>query len=387
MPVPTAAGAPLTATATVNLDHLRHNARMLQERAGRAAVMGVVKANAYGHGAVPVARALRDEGIRRFAVANLPEALELREAGFEEPIQVFAAPLPAYLPAYAAHDLGVTVSSTDVADAVIRAAREHEPLRVHVKVDTGMGRIGVAPAEAADVAERLANARGVQLDGLWTHLSSADEEDLSFTHRQLDWFDSVVDAVGHHAAHVHVANSAGLLALPHRTTRYPRPIVRIGLALYGLAPRPGMPSADDLLPVLRLTSRVTHVKTVAPGTPISYGRTWYADRTTRIATVGAGYADGYPRLVSNRAVVGINGRRYPVVGAVCMDMFMVDLGPPASSGDRPQVEAGTEVVLFGAGGPSTDEVAAWAETITYEICTGVGPRVPRRYVPDEAGTG
>lgn len=344
--------------------------------------MGVVKADAYGHGAVPVARALQEEGIRRFAVANLPEALELREAGFEEPIQVFAAPLADYLPAYAAHDLGVTVSSPAVAEAVIRTAQEGESLRVHVKVDTGMGRVGVSPTEAAAVVERLADARGVHLDGLWTHLSSADEEDLSFTHRQLDRFDAVVDAVGHHAAHVHVANSAGLLALPRRTTRYRHPIVRIGLALYGLAPRPGMPGTEDLLPVLGLSSLVTHVKTVEPGTPVSYGRTWHADRTTRIATVGAGYADGYPRLVSNRAVVGINGRRYPVVGAVCMDMFMVDLGPPASTSVGSPVEAGTEVVLFGAGGPSTDEVAAWAETITYEICTGVGPRVPRQYLPE-----
>ena len=366
-------GPAITAAATINLANLRHNARYLQEKAGPAELMGVVKADAYGHGALPVTRVLRQEGIGRFAVANLPEAIALREAGVSDPILVLAAPLPEYLPAYAEHDLDVTVSSTDVANAIIEQAL---PLRAHVKVDTGMSRLGIPPSDAARIVDQLASTPPVTVDGLWTHFSSADEQNLSFTRRQLDDFQRVVDRAGAAARHVHVANSAGLLALPDQVVDFPAPLIRTGLALYGLAPRPGMPRAEALRPVMQFTSRVTHLKTIPAGTPVSYGRTWEADRPTRIATVGAGYADGYRRLLSNRAEVGIGGRRYPVVGNVCMDMFMVNLGPP---GAAPDVEVGDEVVLFGRNGPSASEVAAWAETITYEICTGIGSRVPRHY--------
>ena len=368
------ASSSITAAATINLANLRRNARCLQEQAGPAELMGVVKADAYGHGVLPVTRALRQEGLRRFAVANLPEAIALREAGIDDPLLVFAAPLPEYLPAYAEYDLGVTVSSAGVAQTMIEQAL---PLRAHVKVDTGMSRLGLSPSDAAGVVNRLAAAPHVTVAGLWTHFASADEEDLSFTQRQLDCFQRVVDRAGAAAEHVHVANSAGLLALPDQVADFPAPLIRTGLALYGLAPRPGMPRAEALRPVMQFTSRITHLKTIAAGTPVSYGRTWKADRPTRLATVGAGYADGYRRLLSNRAEVGIAGGRYPVVGNVCMDMFMVDLGPP---GPAPDVEVGDEVVLWGRNGPSANEVAAWAETITYEVCTGIGPRVPRRYI-------
>ena len=364
----------ITAAATVNLANLRHNVRFLQKQAGPAELMAVIKADAYGHGALPITRALRQEGLHRFAVANLPEAVALREAGIDDPVLVFAGPLPEYLPAYAEYDLDVTVSSTGAARIIIEQAL---PLRAHVKVDTGMSRLGIPPADAAGVVRRLSAAPHVTVAGLWTHFASADEEDLSFTQQQLDRFQRVVDRVGSAAKHAHVANSAGLLALPDQVTDFPAPLIRTGLALYGLAPRPGMPRAEALRPVMQFTSRITHLKTVPAGTPVSYGRTWEADRPTRLATVGAGYADGYRRLLSNRAEVGIAEGRYPVVGNVCMDMFMVDLGPPDTA---PDVEVGDDVVLFGQNGPAASEVAAWAETITYEICTGVGPRVPRQYV-------
>ena len=363
--------------AIIRLDHLRHNVRVLQERAGQADIMGVVKANAYGHGAVRIARVLREEGIRHFAVARVAEALELRAAGITDSLLVLGAPLPHHLPAYATHNLAVTVSSRDVADAVLVAADDHGPLRVHVKIDTGMGRIGVAPDEAVPVVRQLQQAQDVELVGLWTHFATAGQPDDAFFQSQLDRFRTVVQQAGHAARCIHAANSSALLHGSVRLSDDAPTLVRAGIALYGLATTPEVASHADLRPVMQLTSQVTHVKTVAPGTSISYGRRWYTDRRTRIATIGIGYGDGYARLLSNRAEVGLHGRRVPVVGSVCMDMAMVDVGP-ASSG--PDVAVGDTVVLFGEGGPSAFEVAAWAETIPYEVCCHVAERVPRIYV-------
>jgi alanine racemase len=363
--------------AEINLAHLRHNLHVLQEHAGAADVMGVVKANAYGHGAVRVAEALRQEGVRAFAVATVPEAVRLRIAGLTDTLLVFAAPLPAYLPAYARHDLDVTVSSADVAEAVSAAAKRWGPLRVHVKIDTGMGRLGVPPGDAARVIRMLERARGVTVAGIWTHFASADEGDDAFTRAQLDRFSEALAPVETGAARLHTANSAALLRLPEHLHSLARPWVRTGIALYGLANVPALAQGAGLRPVMRLTSRVTHLKVVEPGTPISYGRRWHAARRSRIATIGAGYADGYPRLLSNRGTVGLHGKRYPVAGTVCMDMFMVDLGDP--DGPGAEMAVGDEVVLFGPGGPSAIEVASWAQTIPYEICCGIAGRVPRYY--------
>lgn len=363
--------------ADIDLAHLRHNARILQHHAGAAGLMAVVKADAYGHGAAEVARALQPLGVRHFAVANVPEGIRLREAGIEDPILVLSAPLPEYLPAYVAHGLDVTVSSADVAEVVAQTARTVGPLRAHVKVDTGMSRIGVPPEEAVSLIRRLEHAPGVTLYGLWTHFATSDEPDVSFVDEQLARFERTLSPYYDSVVYVHLANSPAILRLPETYRRFDRALVRAGIALYGLTALPGLAEAEGLRPVMRLTSRVTHVKTIAPGTSVSYGREWIAQAPTRIATVGAGYADGYPRLLSNRAEVGIGGRRYPVAGAICMDMLMVDLGDP--DGPGASVEVGTEVVLFGDGGPTTVEVADWAETIPYEICCGISKRVPRRY--------
>ncbi len=360
--------------AEVHLGHLRHNVRVLRARAGQAGLMGVVKADAYGHGAVPVARVLREEGVRHFAVATVPEGMALRRAGLDEPILVLSAPLPAYLPAYVRHRLDVTVPSRAVAEAVAAAARQAGPLRAHVKVDTGMGRLGLPPEEAEAVVRLLEAAPGVTLAGLETHLATATDEADAFALEQLERFEPLRKTLGEAFEHVHVAHSGALFHLP-QSLAFDRALARVGIALYGLTTAP--PRAG-LRPLMRLTSRVVQVKTVAAGTTLSYRRTWRAARRSRIATVGAGYADGYPRLLSNRAEVGLRGRRYAVAGLVCMDMFMVNLGAPGGPGDA--VGEGDEVVLFGAGGPTTFEVAQWAETITYEICCGISARVPRRYV-------
>jgi alanine racemase len=366
----------------VDLSALRHNVRVLQKRAGGADLMAVVKANAYGHGSIPVTRVLRDEGVRHFAVARPAEAVRLREAGLTERILVLGAPIRDQLSVYTAYDLDAVIASPEAAAAACRLGRPAQPLRVHVKVDTGMGRIGLTPEEAPSVIARLAEATGITLAGVWTHFATADQPGSAFAQTQLDRFEAVLDAIDlprPFTGTVHAANTGALLTIGARAHDFPAPLVRTGIALYGLAATAELHARIDLRPVMTLSARVTHLKTVAPGTPISYGARWRATRPTRIATLGVGYGDGYPRLCSGRASVRIAGEARPLVGTICMDMCMVDLGPPDQS-PATDVEVGDEAILFGRSGPTLFDVADWAETIPYEVCTGISPRVPREYV-------
>jgi alanine racemase len=341
--------------------------------------MAVVKADAYGHGAVPVARALQDEGVRHFAVARPREGAALRGGGINGRILVLGAPHPGPLTAYAAHDLDVTVASVETAEQVCADAATH-PLRVHVKVDTGMGRIGLRPRDVPEALERLARAPGVTLAGLWTHFATADVPGDAFACTQRDRFAKVLRAVQHHNVPVHAANTGALLTLNAPTGPVSPALVRTGIALYGWAATPALEKHIDLRPVLRWTAPVTHLKTVEAGTPVSYGAQWTAPRRTRIATLGVGYGDGYPRRASGRTLVCLGGALRPVVGVICMDMCMVDLGPPDRSTAQ-HVQVGTPAVLLGPEGPTAHDVADWAETIPYEVLCGVSPRVPRRYIP------
>lgn len=354
--------------------------RVLRARAVGAALLGIVKADAYGHGVERIAQALCAEGVRHLAVATIHEALAVKTLGLPVSILVFSAPLAPYLSAYAEHGFEVAVTSPAVAAAVAEAARRAGPLRVHVKVDTGMHRLGLHPAEVDAVVRLLDATPGIYLAGLWTHFATADAPADTFAAEQMKRFRPVWEAYGDAFEYVHVANSGALLRQPALLAALPpaRTLVRTGITLYGLGDSPWLTEGTDLRPVMRFTSRVMHLQTVEAGETTSYGRTWSAERPTRLATVGAGYADGYHRLLSNRAEVGIRGQRYPVAGTVCMDMFMVDLGPPDGPGAAVQV--GDEVVLFGTGGPSAFEVARWAETIPYEIVCAVSQRVPRVYV-------
>lgn len=375
-------------TATIDLGALRHNVQALQARAEGAELMAVVKADAYGHGARPIARTLAAEGVRHFAVARPAEGVHLREAGLTGRILVLGAPFPDHLSVYTRHDLDVTVSSVDAAEAVRAHGTATHPMRAHVKVDTGMGRLGLALADAPAVIHRLAAAEGVVLSGVWTHFATADTPGHPLVQTQLDRFHSLLDRLDVSPEHVHAANTGALLTLGPQAYDGPRPLVRTGLSLYGLAARPELAVRLNLRPVMRLRARVTHLKTVSPGTPISYGAEWRASERTRIATLGVGYGDGYPRLGSGRAAVRIADEHCPVVGAICMDMCMVNLGPP----DRPpatDVSVGDEATIFGPEGPTMYDVANWAETIPYEICCGLSSRVPRTYVdaePDESST-
>ena len=387
---------PASAIAEIRLGALRHNLDVLRDRAAGLDIMAVVKADAYGHGAARVSRFLADEGVTSFAVATLEEALALRASGLEHRILVFAAPVPEQLDHYARHDLEVTVTSPEVADAVIDTARRVGKLRVHVKVDTGMGRIGLAPGRTVDVIRRLERAASVEIAGIWTHFATSDEPGDPWVHEQWRRFREVVTQLGSFPAPLHAANSGGLLCNPVAIDPGVVTTVRLGIALYGLygslgplpdplgpGPGPGrgpVPEPEPglgLLTVMRFVTRLTHVKTVAAGTPISYGLSWRAPRETRIGTISVGYADGYGRRLSNRGEVGIGGSRCAVAGRVCMDMTMIDLG---LAGEGPAARVGDEVVLFGDGGPSPFEVARWAETITYEIVCGISARVARRYV-------
>ncbi|MEX0820961.1 MAG: alanine racemase [Rhodothermales bacterium] len=356
--------------AEVSVGRLKHNVAVVRRRLGDAGLIAVVKADAYGHGATRIARELAALGIEWFGVATVEEAIALRRSGIEGRILVMTAPLEEHLDAFPLYELDATVSSASMADAIINAGGR---VAVHLKVDTGMGRIGVSAGEAEEVVRRLEKAPHVDIAGIWTHFASADEQDLAFTYEQLDRFDAVVARVGDAAAHIHVANTAAALRVPE-SLAYGRAMARIGLGLYGYTGLDDSDGHDELLPVMTVTSRVVHVKTVEPGTPISYGQGWTATRTTRIATVGAGYADGYHRALSNRSSVGIHGDRYPVTGAVCMDTFMVDLGPDSD------VSPGDVVVLFGEGGPDAAELGSRGDTIPYEILTSVSGRVPRLYV-------
>ncbi len=375
-------------TATVDLAALRHNVRVLQARADGADLMAIVKADAYGHGAVPVARVLREEGIRHFAVARPSEAVRLREAGLTDRILVLGAPFRDQLSVYTSHDLDATIASPAAAEAACRHGRSAQPMRVHAKVDTGMGRIGLSPEEAPEVISRLAGAPGVTLAGIWTHFATADEPESAFAQTQLNRFRAMLDELDlspTFSGRVHAANTGALLTIGARAHDFSAPLVRTGIALYGLAATADLHTRIDLRPVMTLRARVTHLKTVEPGTPISYGAHWRAPRTTRIATLGVGYGDGYPRLCSGRATVRLAGEDRPIVGSICMDMCMVDLGPP----DQPpasNVHVGDDAVLFGPSGPTLYDVADWAETIPYEICCGISPRVPRRYVDSTTET-
>lgn len=378
--IPATAGTDALALtcAEIDLDALQHNVRRVRELAGDAGIVAVVKADAYGHGAVPIARTLASCGVERFAVATIPEGVQLRKAGVAGRILVLGSPLPETLPAYAAYDLDVVVSSDATADAVIDSGLHAIPLQVHVKIDTGMGRIGLRPEDAETTVRRLQHAAGVQVVALWTHFATADEPNNDFVERQLDLFRRTIRPFRDDVSFIHVANSGALLNYRHLLELDQQVLIRPGISLYGLSPSPESDQAYEagLHPVMRVVSKVTQVHFLDEGASVSYSRRWRAETERHIGVVGAGYADGYPRLLTNRGTIGIRDRLLPIAGTVCMDMTMVDLGP---SNEAASAEVGDEAVLFGAGGPSCFSVAREASTITYEIVCRVGRRVPRVY--------
>jgi alanine racemase len=341
--------------------------------------MAVVKADAYGHGAVAASRAFLEAGATMLGVSSVAEGVEIRRAGVAAPIVVLGSAFPGEEAATVAHDLAAAVWSLDGARAVAAAA-EAAGRRgtVHLKVNTGMTRLGAEPADVPALMRAVRGIAGLEVAGVFSHLASADAVDTASARAQIDRFRAAVDALatdGGRPPLVHLANSAAVIAAKaaHGT------MVRPGIMLYGYAPAPHLAAAAGVRPALRFRTAVAQVRRVPGGTPVGYGGTFVTARPSTIAVLPAGYADGYHRLASNRASVLIRGRRVPVAGRVCMDHTMIDVT------DVGDVKPGEPVVLFGSQGGATlgaDEVGGWCETIAYEMLTSVGRRVPRVYVED-----
>ncbi len=370
-------------TASIDLGALAANFAEAQRLAGNRQVIAVVKADAYGHGAVPVARRLVACGCARLAVATLAEAAELRAARVELPILLLGGVHDAAEAADAvALDATAALQRADDVALLARAAGERgTPLRVQVEVDTGMRRMGVPPEDAPRLLEDVVRQRNLVLDGIYTHLACADEPDLGSTRAQLALFGEVLRAArsrGVAPGVVHVANSAGLLASEELADVLPPEVsaVRPGLLLYGVSPAPHLGDRARLAPVMSLRSRVCHVRHVRQGDPVGYGATFRAPRRGRIATLPVGYADGVPWSLAGRGFALVRGRPTAIAGRVSMDFVTLDVGESA-------VEIGDEALLFGRerGDPSVrlpvEEVARAAGTIAYELLVRVGRRVPR----------
>jgi alanine racemase len=361
--------------ALVDLDAVRDNVALLRSYAPGTRLLAAVKADAYGHGLLPVARALVSCGVDAFGVATAEEALALRRGGIGGLVLLFG-PVRAGIPDLVAADVALTVVDAPSL-AAIEAAGADGRAHVHVKVDTGMGRLGLPPDAAPALIAAVDRSRATVLEGIWTHLASADEPDAaepgSSTDRALGAFADLLEALLHAGLRppwAHAANSAAILARPDAALD----LVRPGIALYGQPPSAAVAvRAPGLRPALRLDAPINFAKRVPAGAPISYGGTWAASRATVVATVRLGYADGYPRSLSSRGEAAWRGRRVPVVGRVCMDQLMLDLGPGA------EPEPGERIEFVGGAAPSAVEVAEAAGSFAYELLTGIGARVLRRY--------
>lgn len=362
--------------AEVDLSAIAHNLSVVRRLAGPASVLAVLKANAYGHGAVLVARALEQAGVDMLAVAMVEEGLELRNAGVRAPIVVLGGAYDGGYDTLIAKDLVPVVFREDHLQGLARVSgRSSKKVRVHLKIDTGMSRLGLMPDQLGSFLEAARRYPHIEIDGLLSHFANADAAH-PLNGEQLRAFARAwaqVKEAGYSPRWRHLSNSAAVLSLPQALEGETCNLVRPGLVLYGHAPM-DWPGREALRPVLTWKTAVSHLKTLPAGTPVSYGSTWVAQRESRIAVLPVGYADGYDRVFSSRSHVLIRGRRVPVVGRVCMDMCMADVT------DLPEVALHDEVVLLGAQGDARvdlEELAELAQTIPYEVLCGLGARVPR----------
>lgn len=362
--------------ADIDLSAVTHNVEALARHVAPAQLSVVVKADGYGHGAVPVGRAAVEAGASWLAVALVDEGRILREAGLDVPILLLSEPRPTEMVEVVANRLTPTIYSGEgLAAAAAAATQSTTQLSIQMKIDTGMGRVGVQPMDALPFAKAIADKQSLSLDGAWTHCAIADVVDDPYTNRQFDMFEQALKGLkgdGHKLNWVHAANSA--VALGHRRGHYD--LVRCGIAVYGIPPSPVLNGVLDLQPVMRLQSQVSFVKRVKSGQCLSYGLTWEASSDTTIATVPIGYADGIRRRSSAvGAEVLIRGKRYPMVGTVTMDQLLVNCG------DDPVV-SGDDVVIMGRQGAeeiTAQECADRLGTIAYEVVCDVESRVTRRY--------
>jgi len=369
--------------ARVHLANIRSNIDGIRQVIGdQRKLLIAVKANAYGHGAVEVSRMAERSSVDWLGVATVPEGIELRQAGIHLPILKFSPAFPEEMPAAIATGITLTVCDEENIRLLNQVGRLKGIIEnVHLKVDTGMGRIGVTPADAPRLACLIENeCPFLHLEGVFTHLPSSDGSDRVFTLDQVERFNQTVEQI-QQAIHrtidlVHCANSGGVLAYPESWFDMVRP----GIMIYGFYPGEETPHTIDLQPGLSFLSRVSFLKRVSAGTSIGYGRTWIAPEETIIATIPVGYADGFNRLFSNSGRVLIKDHSYPIVGRVCMDQCMVNLG------SRSDVRVGDEVVLIGSSGNEEITAEEWAQklnTITYEVTCQINSRVKRIFEPYE----
>ncbi len=360
--------------AEIDLDAIAHNVQAIKAFIGpQTEIIASVKANAYGHGLLPVARTALEAGASRLAVHRIQAAIALRETGITAPILLMGHVVPSGVDAVLQHD--ITPTLVDWETAKLLSLRADRPVAVHVKIDTGMSRYGLEPERTLDFVRYLTELPHIQVEGIFSHFAAADEPNLAFAHHQWTHFQSILRAIedaGFTIPVPHICNSAGIVALPEAHLAAVRP----GLLIYGMAPSPESMPSFGLRKALTLHSTVIKVRELAPGATISYGRTFTATRPMRTALVSLGYGDGYPRMISNRGQVLIHGQRAPIRGRICMDQSVVEVT------DIPGVRVGDEVVALGPQGDdeiSPEEVAAWAKTINYEITTGLLPQVVRVY--------
>ncbi len=358
----------------VDLDHLTFNLRSIRAHVG-VPVMGIVKANAYGHGLVPVAQHLQEQGVEQLGVAFVEEGIALRQAGITVPVLVLGGIFGRQVAQFIAHDLEITVSSLDKLRQVEAAAEVlGRKAVIHLKIDTGMERIGVHSYSARAFIEAAVASRWCVLKGIYSHLACADDPRSPMTAQQLERFLEAcahIERIGAPMPLRHLANSGGVLHFPE--TRLD--MVRPGILLYGVLPDAASQPTIAVRPVLSLASQVVYFKVVKAGNPVSYGATWAPSHDTRVVTVPIGYGDGYPRALSSRGEVLIRGHRYPIVGRVCMDQFMVDIGQDSAWNED-------EVVLVGrqdGNAITAEELAQAAGIIPYEVLVGLNERIPREY--------
>jgi alanine racemase len=367
---------PVSTWVEVDLDRFAANLHAIRAEVGDACgILLVAKADAYGHGAREMAEAAEREGVAELGVATLHEGLQLRLAGCSLPIVAMSPLLTAEIDDAVAYGIDPTVADDEFAEKLSEAARRtHRPVRFHVEVDTGMGRIGVREDQAEEFVARVAALPGLRLASVYTHFPDADAGDLSFAKAQSARFGDLarrLAARGLRPPRVHAANSAGTMNLPDARLD----LVRVGLVAYGIHP-PHDAAKLSLAPVMSLRSRLVQVRDLPSGTPISYGRSFVTSRPSRIGVVPVGYGHGYSWLLSNRGRMLVNGRRVPIVGRVTMDLTMIDLT------EVPEVAVGDEVVLFGEQDGTSigvEEVAEWSETLAYEVMCTIGKRVARLY--------
>jgi len=360
--------------AEVNLGALKHNLKVVKGYTN-SEIMPIVKADAYGHGAVEVVRALKTEGISRFGVAFLEEALELRKCFPGLTFMVIGPTLPQYSDILVKEEIIPEIFQVEQAEALSKAALKlNKKARLHIKVDTGMGRIGFREGALEDII-RISRLPGLVLEGIYTHLATADSADPTYTQEQLEKFDRLYEQLEMKGIHIpirHAANSAALIRFPRSHYELCRP----GIILYGMQPISHMATETELKPVLSLKARISHLKTIESGQSVGYGRSFIASRPTKVATLPIGYADGLRRDLSNGGQVLVKGKRARIIGKICMDQVMIDVSEIAD------IKIGDTVTIIGQDegeAITAEEMASALGTISYEIFCGISKRVPRVY--------